>query len=850
MRFLRALTSKITWERVGILSFLLFFLLTPLTLKIRVGEGIFVEPLIPFLPLSALFLVLGSKGNLWHRLKAVVFPNRLVILLYLLLLILFLSFFYGWALTGIFSGGDFLRLFKYGLYFLVFPLAIYTGQTLGTKGQKIVLGGAILAAAAVSALSLWRIYAFVSGGGILDFWNYNPEIRSVGLLGQYLDPRTWSLGVIPKAAHATFGLYLGVLLGMALVFLTKIRQFSWRWWAMSALAAAVWGAILYALSRGAFIVGATVFLAWAVAALARRKFLVLAVVLAAVALGSVFLMKFNPEVLQKLSSTVQTVETAAPPQSAGNATGESSWLLTLWSQISQRIPEIKLDKSAGDRVLMWQEMGRLLTSRWDFAVFGVGYSVENIKLFTEGRVVYPHSLFLDVWARGGLTALALILVVWGYLFWLTFKLILHRESWISLLGTVLLGYLAGWFVDNAISGEQFFSDAPMLAFWGVLGLTWGWVASLKPKDQLQILTIGTTAEIGGGPRHIFQLLSHLDKNKFRVVLAVPKNGPYFAKFESIPGVVVEDVAVNRLRIGTLWKLLRLAAYHDVDLIHSHGKGAGVYSRLVGFLTGKKVVHTWHGIHYLSYGWLARRIYLLGEKLLALLTTRFINVSRGERSEAVSLGLYPMRRAVVIPNGIDPADFQKIKVNCASFRRSLGISKDDLVFVDVARFHPQKGHEFLIRTLPPVLENLPSAKFVMVGVGERLGEMKKLARKLRVSESCVFAGEREDVAKILACSDVFVSPSAHEGMPLAVMEAMASGLPVVATKVVGNEELLQGVGVLVEFGDERGFARALVGVGRNARRRHMLGARGLARVKKDYSLDRTVRSVERVYSSLC
>lgn len=128
-------------------------------------------------------------------------------------------------------------------------------------------------------------------------------------------------------------------------------------------------------------------------------------------------------------------------------------------------------------------------------------------------------------------------------------------------------------------------------------------------------------------------------------------------------------------------------------------------------------------------------------------------------------------------------------------------------------------------------------------------MKQLAQELGVWESCVFSGAREDVPAILKISDVFVFPSQHEGMPLAPMEAMASAVPVIATRVTGNEELLEGgAGLLVDSGDSRALTRAMVRLGSSAKLRKTQGERGLRRVETEYLFANTVKGVEKIYQT--
>src|SRR3989304_4826130 len=135
------LLQKLNPKKLGVFSFLLFFLFTPLLVKLRVAGDVYVEPLLPFLALGVL-LILGSlkrKRGFLRRAGAFLFPNNLSILYSFLILLLLISYFYGWALTGIPSSGDLLRVFKHLLYFLPFPLAIYAGRFLGTKDTRTVL---------------------------------------------------------------------------------------------------------------------------------------------------------------------------------------------------------------------------------------------------------------------------------------------------------------------------------------------------------------------------------------------------------------------------------------------------------------------------------------------------------------------------------------------------------------------------------------------------------------------------------------------------------------------------------------------------------------------------------------
>src|SRR3990172_7518743 len=140
---MKNLIKKINLEKLGIFSFLLFFLFTPLLVKVRVAEGVYVEPLLPFLAAAVGFFLLSfyrsGRPVFLERVKGLFLPSSLAALYLVFIAFLLMSFGYGYVATGFFSTGDLLRLVKYALYFLPFPLAVYAGRRLGREDVNDVL---------------------------------------------------------------------------------------------------------------------------------------------------------------------------------------------------------------------------------------------------------------------------------------------------------------------------------------------------------------------------------------------------------------------------------------------------------------------------------------------------------------------------------------------------------------------------------------------------------------------------------------------------------------------------------------------------------------------------------------
>src|SRR3972149_134419 len=483
-----------------------------------------------------------------------------------------------------------------------------------------------------------------------------------------------------------------------------------------------YASILYTLSRGAIVTAGLVFVGWFVWMFKTKKIRVVVFTIVFLLISSVVLIWANPQVYQKFASTLRFLPSSG--QISSNKWGDE------W--------DVSLDPSSAGRLERWEKIIDTFKEKPLFAIFGVGYSTDNLQKFTG--VSSTHSLFLDLWARGGILALLLAIAIWIYLLGTVFRFFFSGDSEVRTFCYLLFGFALGWFLDNLISGEQFFSDAPMIAFWGVLGL----VESLRQigkksfdsaQDRKKVLIALTSADPGGAPQVVYDLLSRARSKDFEFVVAAPPGG-FLQKFRTL----------------------------------------GYRKRSARFL------------------------YISLEKMLARFTARFINVSSGQEREGLTMKLFPKSKSRVVVNGVDTAVGDRVAVNNTSFRRKLGLGSGDLVVTMIARFDPVKGHERLVGMLPELLKKIPNLKIVFAGDGERRSGTERLPKKLGVSSAVRFLGQRSDVFKIFKVSDAAILSSYHEGMPLTVLEAMACRLPVVGSDAVGIRDLVKDgeTGYLVDF----------------------------------------------------
>lgn len=359
----------------------------------------------------------------------------------------------------------------------------------------------------------------------------------------------------------------------------------------------------------------------------------------------------------------------------------------------------------------------------------------------------------------------------------------------------------------------------------------------------RILELLVSTDLGGGPAHVRDLVAGLAGPEFRFTIAGPAGGALLPALTAA-GADFEPVAADRLSVGALRDTVRLARARRIQVIHSHGKGAGLYGRIAARLTGAAAIHTFHGIHPAGYG----RLYLRLERALARWSFAVVHVSESQAGEARALGLAPAGRTRVIVNGVDAALVRAVAERAPMSRAALGLRPDALVLATVARFDPVKRLEVLVRAVPLLVARVPEAQLLIVGDGPERDTLRALARTLAPGDGVVFAGAIPDAARVLPVVDLYVTASRREGLPLAVLEAMACGLPVLATAAPGHVDAVEPevTGRLVPLDDAPGLAAAAALLLRDPALRARMGRAGRERVERHFSHARVLAEIADLY----
>jgi glycosyltransferase involved in cell wall biosynthesis len=256
-----------------------------------------------------------------------------------------------------------------------------------------------------------------------------------------------------------------------------------------------------------------------------------------------------------------------------------------------------------------------------------------------------------------------------------------------------------------------------------------------------------------------------------------------------------------------------------------------------------VVHTYHGIHYLhSDSTLKKTLYKLVDHLMLRLTDRLICVSERDFGLGVQAGVVDPNRTVVIRNGIDIGRYKY-----HGSRRP----RDQKVVGTIGRLHLQKGHIYLLEAARSVLQEYPSVIFQIIGSGELERELRNKARDSGIAQHVDFLGARTDIPELLSNMDLFVLPSLWEGLPITLLEAMASHTPIIATDIDGVSEVIEHNrdGLLVPARSPDHLADAIKLLLNDSSLAERLSQHAFDKVTQKFDIRKMVRLIEGVYEAM-
>ena len=349
-----------------------------------------------------------------------------------------------------------------------------------------------------------------------------------------------------------------------------------------------------------------------------------------------------------------------------------------------------------------------------------------------------------------------------------------------------------------------------------------------------VLFLTLRADFGGGPEHLWQLLRNLPAGA-RACVACPEDYPYYERYRACVGDNNIFILPHRkFSVAALWKLRAFCRENGVAVLHSHGKGAGLYSRLLAALTGLPCVHTFHGVHMAEYSATKKILYRLYERCMSLFTKAGIAVSEGERAQILTERLMPKARLRLIENGVVVPDTPVKMPTSPPYR-----------VVSISRFDYAKNSTFLVDILEKLAQHnrIDDFFFVVVGDGPERMKMQVLASERKLAGTLECVGTNLTPHTFFTDALCYLSTSRWEGMPLAVLEAMAHGMPAVVSEVVGNQDVVKNgaTGFLYAEGDAETAAAALCRLADEPDLRRALGRRAREDVRQMHDVRKMSRT---------
>tara|TARA_Y100000589_G_scaffold186311_1_gene176430 strand:+ start:575 stop:1666 length:1092 start_codon:yes stop_codon:yes gene_type:complete len=298
-------------------------------------------------------------------------------------------------------------------------------------------------------------------------------------------------------------------------------------------------------------------------------------------------------------------------------------------------------------------------------------------------------------------------------------------------------------------------------------------------SKTKILLISASGKTGGGPSHIF-LLKELLKNEFDFYLAMPFFNPISRNFDKEKYLTISE---RRISLIDIIRLIKFSRKNSINIIHAHGKGAGLIARIIKIFLNKPLIYTYHGIHTNCLSRLNKFLYIFYENITGWLDNEKVFVSLSERKQTKYLKIFIGKNNRIINNSTKK--MSRIKINQEKNNLKLGINNNKKNIISICRLVDQKN----IFEIFNIAEKLKIYNFIVLGEGYLFKEAKIYLKNKDIKNVFLFGNQR-DIFKYLYESDLFLSTSLYEGHPISILEAMSIGLPILASKVTGNIDTIK------------------------------------------------------------
>lgn len=376
--------------------------------------------------------------------------------------------------------------------------------------------------------------------------------------------------------------------------------------------------------------------------------------------------------------------------------------------------------------------------------------------------------------------------------------------------------------------------------------------------KLHVGYLIAAVEIGGAEKVVGLSAKYLTASKDFHVTLIP-----FVKERGLKNDFVLESKKNDLDIATIemvhykfryWNVLlnllhlcKIIRDKKINMLHTHGYRSNIIGALAAKITGIPSISTCHG-------WIdntrALRLYNQLDKIFLRLSDKIIVVSHQIQSELIKRGLRA-KSIEVLPNAIEAKKYENISRQRSVKRDKLGFDDKVPIIGSVGRLSSEKGYNYLLQACSVVVKKMPTLKIIIVGDGPERTFLKKLAQNMGLGKAVFFTGFLERIEDWLSIMDIFVISSKTEGSPLVLLEAMAAGLPVIATKVGEIPNILthHQNGILIDYGNVKDLSDSILYLLNNLIKAKEMAVAGRKLVEQEYNVVKWIQQIESIYLNL-
>ena len=356
-------------------------------------------------------------------------------------------------------------------------------------------------------------------------------------------------------------------------------------------------------------------------------------------------------------------------------------------------------------------------------------------------------------------------------------------------------------------------------------------------EKIKVLMISATSKLGGGPNMMFYLADHL-KNDHEIFYALPKSRNLR---NNVLGKNYAQISERRISFFDIVKLINFVRKNSINIIHAHGKGASLISRIIAFFLNKPLVYTFHGIHLKCHSKIYQYLYIFYENIFGKGDKCKVFVSFSERTYAINSNIKIGNESIVISNGV--RNRRKNYFKKFIDKKKYKFPEKRINIISIARFVKQKN----IIEILQIASLIPECNFIILGDGPLSPEILFFKDKMQINNVNLL-GSKTNIFNYLKRADMFLTTSLYEGLPLSVLEAMSVGLPIIASNVVGNCDTIEHYksGFLYDLGDIESASKYIRMLSKNDCLRASMSKESINRQRKLFSIKNMSNKYAKIY----